>query len=153
MKVELTEAQVHALHARDLIDHATWTNALRALRGECTNLTQHALRACECAIDVLVEAAINAACKSIQDRLGVTTGDLAATVLSGGVIEGELGRYVRAELEADPGRTRKQAEPRQCRACDCDGFLAADSSTPHSERLTRDSRVCTYCGGKGTIAS
>ena len=42
---------------------------------------------------------------------------------------------------------------RQCRACDGDGFLAIDSDlrdeTPHNERLTRDSRVCTYCGGTG----
>ncbi len=43
--------------------------------------------------------------------------------------------------------------PRQCRACDGDGFLAIDSDlrerTPHNECLTRDSRVCTYCDGTG----
>jgi DnaJ-class molecular chaperone len=38
---------------------------------------------------------------------------------------------------------------RQCRACDGDGFLAVESTTPHNERLTRDSRVCTYCDGTG----
>lgn len=42
------------------------------------------------------------------------------------------------------------AEPAKvCRACDGDGFLAADSSTAPNERLTRDSRVCTYCNGTG----
>lgn len=41
------------------------------------------------------------------------------------------------------------APTRECRACDGDGYLAADSSTPHNERLTRDSRRCTYCDGTG----
>jgi len=45
------------------------------------------------------------------------------------------------------------SSPRPCRACDGDGFLAIDSdlreTTPHNERLTRDSRVCTYCDGTG----
>lgn len=49
--------------------------------------------------------------------------------------------------------TVASSKPRQCRACDGDGFLAIDSdlreSTPHNERLTRDSRVCTYCDGTG----
>jgi hypothetical protein len=47
----------------------------------------------------------------------------------------------------------KKTAPRPCRACDGDGFLAIDSDlrgeTPHNERLTRDSRVCTYCDGTG----
>jgi broad specificity phosphatase PhoE len=51
-------------------------------------------------IDALAEEAANAACKLIQDRLGVTTGDLAAAVLSDGTIERELARYIRAELDA-----------------------------------------------------
>ena len=38
---------------------------------------------------------------------------------------------------------------RPCRACEGDGFLALDSDTPRNERLTRDSRVCTYCDGTG----
>jgi len=37
----------------------------------------------------------------------------------------------------------------ECRACDGDGFLAADADTAPNERLTRDSRVCTYCHGTG----
>lgn len=36
-----------------------------------------------------------------------------------------------------------------CRACEGDGILAADGHTPHNERVTRDSRRCNYCGGKG----
>lgn len=36
-----------------------------------------------------------------------------------------------------------------CRACEGDGFLAADSHTPHNTRLSRDSRRCNYCDGKG----
>ncbi len=36
-----------------------------------------------------------------------------------------------------------------CRACEGDGFLMADGHTPHNERVTRDSRKCNYCGGKG----
>jgi hypothetical protein len=42
---------------------------------------------------------------------------------------------------------------RVCRACEGDGFLAADSSTPHYERVTRDSRKCGYCDSKGWVAS
>lgn len=51
-------------------------------------------------IKALAEEAANAACKFIQDRLGVSTGDLAATVLSDGAIERELARYIRAELDS-----------------------------------------------------
>lgn len=42
---------------------------------------------------------------------------------------------------------------RVCRACDGDGYLMADASTPENERLTRDSRVCTYCRGYGFTLS
>lgn len=38
-----------------------------------------------------------------------------------------------------------------CRACDGDCFLAADGHTPPNERLTRDSRKCGYCDGKGYV--
>lgn len=38
------------------------------------------------------------------------------------------------------------ADPKPCRACDGDGFLAVDSDTPPNERLTRDSRVCNGTG-------
>jgi hypothetical protein len=38
---------------------------------------------------------------------------------------------------------------RECRACAGTGFLAADGGTPHNERLTRDSRACNYCSGRG----
>ncbi len=36
-----------------------------------------------------------------------------------------------------------------CRACEGEGFLAADGHTPPNERVTRDSRKCNYCGGSG----
>ncbi len=98
----LTENQIHALHTRNLINHATWCNALYSLRnddGHFASLSAHALQTCALAVEQLVESAVNAACKVIQDRLGATTGDLAATVLSGGAIEGLLTAYVLAELE------------------------------------------------------
>lgn len=95
----LTQAQVQVLYTRGLINHATWTNALRTFHGESTtHLGQHALQTCEAAIDALAERAVNAACAAIQERLGVKTGDLAATFLSDGTIERELTRYVHAEL-------------------------------------------------------
>jgi hypothetical protein len=95
----MTEAHVHALYNRQLINHATWINALHALHGETSShLGVHAIRSCELAIEVLVEEAINAACKSIQDRLGVETGDVAAATLTGGIIERELTRYIHVEL-------------------------------------------------------
>lgn len=93
----LTEAQVSVLYTRGIIDPTTWTNVLRAVRGD-PHLGPHAQRTCEVAIEALVEEAINAACKAIQDRLGVKTGDLAAATLSDGTIERELTRYVHAEL-------------------------------------------------------
>ena len=97
----LTQAQIHVLYTRGMIDHATWTNALRALRGESTtHLGQHAIQTCEVAIEALVERAIDAACAVIQEKFGVKTGDLAATILSDGTIERELTRYVHAELAA-----------------------------------------------------
>lgn len=95
----LTENQVHALYERDLISHDTWCNALRGLRGSAPHLGPHALMTCELAVASLVESAVNAACKVIQNQLGVTTGDLAAATLSGGAIEGLLTAYVLAELE------------------------------------------------------
>ena len=96
----LTEAQINVLFTRGIIDRATWNNALRSFRAD---LTQHAIKTCEIAIEALVERAIDAACAVIQDQLGVKTGDLAAVVLSDGTIERELTRYVRAELEALTG--------------------------------------------------
>lgn len=96
----LTEGQIQVLYTRGLINHATWTNAIRAFRGEnTTHIGQHAIDTCKLMIDALVEVAINAACKVIQDRLGVKTGDVAAATLSDGTIERELVRYVHAELE------------------------------------------------------
>jgi hypothetical protein len=96
----LTEGQIQILYTRGLINHATWTNAMRSFRGETTtHLGQHAIDTCKLMIDALVEEAVNAACKMIQDRLGVKTGDVAAAVLSDGAIERELVRYVHAELE------------------------------------------------------
>lgn len=56
-------------------------------------------------------------------------------------------------IKKAPPAAQSATALRQCRACDGDGFLAIDSdlriSTPHNERLTRDSRVCTYCDGTG----
>ncbi len=95
----LSEVQISALYTRGIIDRATWNNALRSFRGDHGHVGQHALRTCAVAIEAIVERAVDAACASIQDRLGVKTGDLAAAVLSGGVIERELIRYVHAELE------------------------------------------------------
>lgn len=95
----LSEAKVRALYTRGIIDRSTWALVLRAFRGLSSPMTEHALHTCELAIEVMVEDAINAACKSIQDRLAVKTGDLAAATLSDGTIERELTRYVHAELE------------------------------------------------------
>ena len=95
----LTQAQIQVLYTRGIIDHATWTNALRSFHGESnTHLGQHAIQTCAVAIEALVERAVDAACAAIQERLGVKTGDLAGTVLSDGTIERELTRYVHAEL-------------------------------------------------------
>ena len=96
----LTEAQINVLYTRGLINRATWNNALRSFRG--VNVNGHAgptaIMTCEVAIEALVERAVDAACAVIQDKLGVTTGDLAAATLSDGAIERELTRYVHAEL-------------------------------------------------------
>lgn len=98
------QAQVSALYTRGLVDHATWTNALLALRSaSTTHLGLRAIQTCEAAIEALVERAVDAACAVIQTRLGVETGDLAAAVLSDGAIERELTRYVHAELALAPG--------------------------------------------------
>ena len=97
---KLTEAQVKVLFTRGIIDRATWNNALRSFRGDRGPAAQQARRTCEVAIEVIVERAVNAACAAIQARLGVKTGDLAAVVLSNGIIERELTRYVHAELSA-----------------------------------------------------
>jgi hypothetical protein len=97
--LKLTEAHVVVLYTRGIIDRTTWYNVLRSFRGDPSTLGQHALRTCEIAIETLVEEAINVACKAIQDRLGVKTGDLAAATLSDGTLERELTRYVHAELE------------------------------------------------------
>lgn len=94
----LSEAQVQVLYTRGLIDQATWSRVLRVFRGDPSHEGKHAMQTCEVAIDALIERAIDAACAVIQEKLGVKTGDLAATVLSDGTIERELTRYVHAEL-------------------------------------------------------
>ena len=95
----LPRGAVNTLYTRGIINHATWTNVLRAFRGESTtHLGQYAIRTCEVAIEALVECAVDAAYAVIQEKLGVKTGDLAATVLSDGMIERELTRYVYAAL-------------------------------------------------------
>ena len=104
----LTQAQVQMLYTRGIIDRVTWNNALRAFHGDHGHVGQKALQACELAIETLVERAVDAACASIQERLGVKTGDLAATILSDGTIERELTRYVHAEL-ATAGETGEPA--------------------------------------------
>jgi hypothetical protein len=94
----LDERQINALYTRGLVDRATWDKALRTFRGDRSSVGQHAIRTCEVAIEALVERAVDAACAVIQEKLGVKTGDLAAAVLSDGMIERELTRYVHAEL-------------------------------------------------------
>ena len=96
----LTEAQIHALCARGIINQATCNNALRSFHGDNGHVGEHAIRICEVAIEALVERAVDAACAVIQDKLGVKSGDLAATILDDGTLERELTRYVHAELEA-----------------------------------------------------
>ena len=104
----LTQAQIQVLYTRGIIDRVTWNNALRAFHGDHGHVGQKAIQACELAIETLVERAVDAACASIQERLGVKTGDLAATILSDGTIERELTRYVHAEL-ATAGETGEPA--------------------------------------------
>jgi hypothetical protein len=94
----LTQGQINVLYTRGLIDRVTWNNALRALRGINWYVGSNALKTCEVAIEALVERAVDAACATIQDKLGVPTGDLAAATLADGTIERELTRYVHAEL-------------------------------------------------------
>lgn len=94
----LTQAQIRVLCMRGLIDRATLHNALRSFHGDHGHVGQKAIQTCEVAIEALVERAVDAACAVIQEKLGVSTGDLAATVLSDGAIERELTRYVHAEL-------------------------------------------------------
>jgi hypothetical protein len=101
VKIELTQASINALYTRGLINRKTWDNALRSFRGDPNPAGPQAIQACEVAIEALVERAIDAACATIQHRLGVKTGDLAAATLSDGTIERELTRYVHAELVAD----------------------------------------------------
>jgi hypothetical protein len=60
-----------------------------------------------------------------------------------------LDRRLKEAARAVAWAEGQAATPSACRACDGDGFLAIDSDTPSNERLTRDSRVCTYCGGTG----
>jgi hypothetical protein len=97
-KMTLSEGQINVLYTRGLIDRATWNNALRSFRGDHGHGGQHALQTCEVAIEALVERAVDAACAVIQEKLGVSTGGLAAATLSDGTIERELTRYVHAEL-------------------------------------------------------
>lgn len=99
-KLSLDAGQVDALFARGLIDEATRNNALRSFRGDHGHVGQHAIQTCEVAIEALVERAVDACCATIQDRLSVSSGALAAAVLSDGTIERELTRYVHAELAA-----------------------------------------------------
>jgi hypothetical protein len=48
VKTHLTANDIDALYARNRINHATWINAHRALRGESdTHLGEHAIRTCE----------------------------------------------------------------------------------------------------------
>lgn len=109
-QLPFTQAQVQVLYTRGLIDRATWTRVLLALRGSRHPESTHAVQTCEVAIEALVERAVDAACAVIQEKLGVKTGDLAAAVLSDGTIERELTRYVHAELtmagegEAEPAQ-------------------------------------------------
>jgi hypothetical protein len=94
----LSQAQIQVLYTRGVIDQPTYSRALRALRGDPSSEAKHAIQTCAVAIEALVERAVDAACAVIQAKLGVPTGDLAATVLSDGTIERELTRYVHAEL-------------------------------------------------------
>ena len=96
--VPLTQAQIQVLYTRGVVDQPTWSRALRALRGDPSHAAKHAIQTCEVAIEVIVDRAVDAACAVIQEKLGVKTGDLTATVLSDGTIERELTRYVHAEL-------------------------------------------------------
>jgi len=96
----LAEVQVQVLYTRGIIDHPTWESVLRSFRGDPSPRGSHAIQTCEVAIEALVERAVDSACAVIQERLGVKTGDLAATILSDGTIERELTRYVHAELAA-----------------------------------------------------
>ncbi len=98
MSKELTQGQVNVLFTRGLIDRTTWHGALRALRDAPDPACQQAFKTCEVAIEALVERAVDAACAVIQEKLGVSTGDLAAATLSDGTIERELTRYVYTEL-------------------------------------------------------
>lgn len=41
-----TELQIHDLYSAGEIRHATWCNALRALRGERAELCEHSLQTC-----------------------------------------------------------------------------------------------------------
>lgn len=107
----LTEAQISALYTRGVIDRATWNNALRSFRGDHGHVGQHAIQTCTVAIEALVERAVDAACAVIQEKLGVKTGDLAATILSDGTIERELTRYVYAELTASTAVAIEEPEP------------------------------------------
>jgi hypothetical protein len=49
-----------------------------------------------------------------------------------------------------PATIKKVATIAPCRACEGDGIIAADADTPPHERVTRSSRRCPYCNGKGT---
>lgn len=126
----LTEAQIAVLYQHGLIENTTCYAASRALRGDLSISGRSALRMCEVAIEALVERAIDAACAVIQDKLGVQTGDLAAAVLSGGVIERELTRYVHAELEAQTTSTMA---------------AAIEVANKHSPK-TRLAGECSTCG-------
>lgn len=60
---KLTEAQVHALCARGIINQTTCNNALRSFHGDNGHVGEHAIRICEVAIEALIERA--------RDRCGV----------------------------------------------------------------------------------
>ena len=51
-------------------------------------------------IDDLAEDALNAACLVIQEKLGVTTGDLASVFFSDDIVRDQLINYINSELSA-----------------------------------------------------
>lgn len=64
-------------------------------------------------IEDLANAALDAACLLIQEKLEISTGDLAAQFFADGVVHGLLKSYIRSELAWDYGSER----------CRCGKFL------------------------------
>lgn len=80
----------------------------------------------------------------------------------GGATPREAMRSLARDLRAIASRVENAAADdedallpgeRVCRACDGDGILMADANTPSNERVTRDSRRCTYCRGTGKVSA